>query len=232
MRIVAFPSTVSVTSVGFADEPRLALLPLEPRRRHELQVAARQVVGHPLPVLAERVRARRVVVPQRRRLGDRPALEHPPVPLVGRPLPVRRLVVEHQEEGPVPRALADEVDPEVGDHVGDVAPGVGLLAGRGVEHGVVVDALAGQDLPAVEARRVAPEVPLADHAGVVAGGLEELRHRRLRAVEAVEDGDAVPVGVGAGQDRRPARRADRVRDEGVRGRASPPGPGGRGSGSR
>ena len=79
----------------------------------------------------------------------------------------------------------------------------------------MVHALAGQDLPSVEAGGIAAKVPFADHAGVVAGGLKQLRHRSLRAVEAVEDGDSVPVGVCAGQHGGPARRADGVRDEGV-----------------
>src|SRR6185436_2944795 len=56
---------------------------------------------------------------------------------------------------------------------------------------------------------------LADQAGAVAGRLEQLRQRRLGAVDVVEDGDAVLVRVEAGQGCRPARRADRVGDEEV-----------------
>ena len=121
----------------------------------------------------------------------------------------------HQEERLARPAGPDEVDGQVGDDVGDVAARVGLLAGRGVEHRIDVGALAGQDLPAVEARRVAAEVPLADHAGVVAAGLEQPRDGLPRAVEAVEHRHAVDVRVLAGQDRRAARRADRVGHEDV-----------------
>jgi hypothetical protein len=106
---------------------------------------------------------------------------------------VRRFVVAHQEERPVPGSAPDELDRQVRDHVGDVATAVRRLAGGGVEHGVVVDTLAGQDLPAIEADGIAAQMPLADEPRVVAGGLEQLHHRWLRAVEAVEDGDPVLV---------------------------------------
>ena len=52
---------------------------------------------------------------------------------------------------------------EIGDDVGGVPAGVGLLAGRRVEERIAVRALAGQNLPAIEADGIAPEVPLADH---------------------------------------------------------------------
>src|SRR2546430_10518941 len=55
--------------------------------------------------------------------------------------------------------------------VGDVAR-VRLAAVGRDEDGVVVDALAGEDVPVVEADGVAAKVPLADHAGVVAGRLQ------------------------------------------------------------
>ena len=64
---------------------------------------------------------------------------------------------------------------EIGDDVGDVATRVGLLAHRRVEHRIDVGALSRQDLPAVEARGIAAQVPLADHTGVVAARLQQLR---------------------------------------------------------
>ena len=178
-------------------------------RRRELEVAPRQVPEHRLLLFADRIGPRGVVVAQGRRLGDVPVLELLAVLLVGRPLAVRRLVVGHEEERLVLRPVLEQVDGEVGDDVGDVAldapPAVLVVEGR-----IVVDALPGQDVPVVEARRVAAQVPLADHGGVVAGLLQHLRHGRLRTVEAVEDRHAVQVAVLAGEDRGPARRADRV----------------------
>ena len=121
--------------------------------------------------------------------------------------------MDHHEERLVLRSGLEEVDGEVGDHVGHIAARVPPLAGRRVEHRIRVRALPGKDLPPIEPGRIASQVPLPDHARVVAGLLEQLRHRHARAVEAVEHGHAVQMRVLAGQDGRPARRADRIRHE-------------------
>ena len=126
------------------------------------------------------------------------------------PRPVRRLVVHHQEERLVARTVLDELERQVGDDVGRIAAGVGLLPGRRVEHGIAVRALAGQDLPAIEPDGIAAEVPLADHPGVVAALLQQPRDRHARTVEPIEHRHAVEVRVLAGQNRGAARRADRV----------------------
>ena len=76
--------------------------------------------------------------------------------------------------------------------------------------------LAGQDAPGIEARRVGHQVPLADDGRVVAGLVEQAGKRRLLLlVERIEVLDAVSVGVLAGEDRRPAGRADGVGHEAV-----------------
>ena len=152
-------------------------------------------------------------IPERHRLGNPPRRELGGVFGARLPGPVRRLVVHHQEERLVPGPLLDELDGEIGDDVGRVAACIRLLARRRVEHRVPVGALAGQDLPAIEADGIAAEMPFADHAGVIARLLQQARDRHARAVEAVEDGNAVEVRVLPGQDRGAAGRADRVRRE-------------------
>ena len=103
---------------------------------------------------------------------------------------------------------------QVGDDVGhialDHAPALGLDELR-----IEIDPLPRQNGPLVEPGGVAAQVPLADHARVIARRLEVLRHRGLRAVEAVEGRHAVEVAVLAGEDRRPAGAADRVDAEAV-----------------
>jgi hypothetical protein len=59
--------------------------------------------------------------------------------------------------------FSEELEREVRQHARHVTR-VLLLAGRRVEQRVVVGTLAGQDLPMIEAGRIAAEMPLADHA--------------------------------------------------------------------
>ena len=94
--------------------------------------------------------------------------------------------MHHQEEWLVTRALLDEFECQVGDDIGGIAAGIGLFAGRRVEHRIPIGSLTGEDLPAVEAGRIASEVPFPDHPGVVAALLEQPGDGRARAVEAVK----------------------------------------------
>ncbi len=145
-----------------------------------------------------------VVVARRGRLGDLPVGEHLPV-LLGRFPPA----VRHEEERLVLRPVLQEVDREVGDDVRDV-PRDDAPPGRLDERRVVVVALAGQDGPPVEAGGTEPRYLPIMPVGSRRPGV--LRNRRLIAEE-VEDRRAVHVAVLAGEDRCPARRADRVGDE-------------------
>ena len=135
------------------------------------------------------------------------------------PRPVRRLVVAHQQERPRPVALLQPAQRVVGHDVGGVARDH-LALGHLHHLGVVVAPLAGKHGPVVESgwpvRRALPEVPLADVRGLVAGGLQQLGEG-LQAVvhHRGQRGHAVHVVVGAGQDRGPARGADRVGAEAV-----------------
>ena len=133
----------------------------------------------------------------------------------GLPGAVRRFVVAHGEERLLRVALLEPVEGEIADQVGAVA-GVLLAAGGSEEGGIVVDALAGEDVPVVEAGGVGDEVPLADHGGLVAGALQFLGDViALRVERLVEGVDAVLVAVLAGEDRGAAGRADGVGAEAV-----------------
>ena len=149
-------------------------------------------------------------------LGDFDVFEEVLVLGGGRPFAVGRLVVAHQEKGLVAVALLQPVEGEVTDKVGAVA-GV-FLAGavHFDEDGIVVETLAGEDFPVVEAGRVGDEVPLADDGGLVAGGLEVFGDVWGGGVNLIVEGfDAGEVGVEAGEDDAAARGADGIGDEAV-----------------
>src|SRR5208283_784020 len=75
---------------------------------------------------------------------------------------------------------------------------------------IKVNALSRQNLPLIKSGRAAAQMPFANHAGVITGGLQILRHRRLRAIEAVKGRHAVEVTVFAGENGGAARRADGI----------------------
>ncbi len=163
--------------LGLDEPPPREVRPTQPRGRRKLEVAIVEVLGHALLVLVQRVGARFIVVPERLGLRNAHAAEVRRVLVVRVPRPMRRLVMHHQEERLALGPRLQEVDRQIGDDVGDVAAGVGRLRGRRIEHGVVVDALAGEDVPRVKTLRIAAKVPLANHAGVVAALLQQARHR-------------------------------------------------------
>src|SRR6185436_627467 len=109
---------------------------------------------------------------------------------------------------------------EIGDEVGAVAGMLFALAAVD-ERRIMVNALAGEDVPVVEARGVGREMPLADHGSLVSGGLELFGDVVARGVETVLEGvDAIAVRVLAGEDGGAARSADGVGTETV-GEADP-----------
>ena len=118
-----------------------------------------------------------VVVLQRVGLRHHFVQEQMRVFFVRLPGAVRRLVVAHQHEGPLAVEAIQPVQAHVGDDVRHVAGHDALLtAVRAVknEGRVVIEALAGQDGPVVEAGRAvlrpAAQVPLAEDAGLPATG--------------------------------------------------------------
>ena len=194
--------------------PDGGLLGVELRRALQFDVLGRDGLLQSHVVLRHGLRPIGVVVEQSSRLRVDAVLVETEVLDVRLPLAVRRLVLEHEHEGLRLVALAHPVEREVGDDVGDVT--LHLHHALGVLHRrVVVDALAGQHLPEVEAGGITDEVPLADDGGLVAGLLQQLREGELRAVE---DGvrvveEAVEVRVFAGQDDGAARTADGIGDQ-------------------
>ena len=193
----------------FDVEPLVAGGAAQSGRRLELEVSPSQVVEHLLRAFADGVGAGRVIVTQRRRLGNLNPGEHCPVPVIRVPGAVRGLVVAHEEKGPVLGAVVQEINRQVGDNIGDIALHDAAAFGR-EKGGVVINALAGQNGPLVEAGGVAAQVPLADHPGVIARRLEVLGHRGLGTVEAVEGRHAVEVAVLAGEDGGAAGAADGI----------------------
>ena len=132
-------------------------------RGSTLEIATGQVAEDSLLVFAQRVGAGGIVVPKRGWFRNGPGREFSAVFLLRRPRAMRRLVVAHDKERLVLRPVAERLDRQFGDDVGGVAAGVRFLPAGGVENRVVVRALARQDFPAIEARRIAPEMPFADH---------------------------------------------------------------------
>ena len=195
-------------------QPPLPLLRDEIGRRFELEIAAGEIAGNGLLVLGERCWPRGIVVEERGGLRDHRRGEPLAITLVGRPLAVGRLLVEHQEKWPVLRPRREELEPQVGRDLRAV-PIDRERAARHEERRVAVGTLTGQHGPAVKAGGVTAEVPLADHAGVVTPRLHPLGEVVSAAVEPVEHRHTVFVGILAGEQRGPAGRADRVGDERV-----------------
>ena len=123
-------------------------------------------------------------------------------------------MVQHQEERLVIGPRSQKLHAEVANDVGAVALDRQFLTGS-KELWIPVGPLPWQNHPAIKAGRVAAKMPLADHAGVVAAGLEMLGYGIPRPIKPVEDRHAVLVGVLTSQERRSARRADRVGDKRV-----------------
>src|SRR5215471_2930866 len=99
---------------------------------------------------------------------------------------MRRLMMAHEEKGLVRVAMFEPVHGKVGDDVGDVALALNLFAVP--DHWrVVIAALAGEDIPIIEAGWVSDQVPFADHGGLVPGGLQQFWKSGLRTVKAAID---------------------------------------------
>ena len=156
------------------------------------------------------------VVEERRRLGQVDVVEVVEVLRPRLPVAVRRLVLEHQHEGPVGVALFPQpLQGQIGEDVGGVADHL-LGPLFALQRWVVVGALTLQHSPEVESGRIALEVPLADHRRLVARFAEQLGEGDLLAVELDRIVDhAILMAMLAGENRRPTRRADRVTDEAV-----------------
>ena len=73
---------------------------------------------------------------------------------------------------------------------------------------IPVHALARQHDPAVEASRVAAEMPLANDASVIASLLQMLGHMVPVAIETIEHGNVIQMGILPGEQRGATRRAD------------------------
>lgn len=150
---------------------------LEVGRRFELEVEPGEIVGDPLLVHRQRGGARGVVVPEGIRLGENLVLEARLVALVGFPAAMRGLLMQHQKKRPVLGPGLEPLEAEVGGEVGAMSLDGELATAGNQKGGIPILTLAGKHDPAIEAGGVGTQVPFADHAGVVAAGLQMLGDR-------------------------------------------------------
>lgn len=148
------------------------------------------------------------------------------VPLGVLKVVVRVLEVVHEEEWlllvlPPFQPLERNVGNGIAHRLGIIATrSVRVLRPRllaaGEEHRVEVGPLTGQHGVEVERRRLRRQVPLADHRRLVPRVFHQPGQELFVGFDAADEGaDPVPVRVLPGEQGGPARRADRVRDEGV-----------------
>ena len=209
------PSRVDRDGVGLRRQPRGERGARQVRGRLELEIASRQIGGDPLLVLVERVGPGRVAVPQRLRLGNPPvgelrAVRSDPAPTAG-----AAPCDAASGRTACSAAVADEVDREIGDDVRDVAAGVGLFSGRGVEHRIRCTRPARAGSPSDRSQPDRCRDAICRSCRCDSRRLQQPRHRQPRAVEPVEHRHAVEVRVLSRENRRAARRADRIGREDV-----------------
>jgi len=89
----------------------------------------------------------------------------------------------HHKERFIAFAIFEPVDAEIGYKVRNIT-GVLFRNSHLNKFGIVVNSLAGQDIPVVKAGRVSSEVPFADYCGFIARLLQEFREGLLGAVKA------------------------------------------------
>ncbi len=203
--------------------PQRLVLARKPLRDRLFQVHLGEVVGDAHGRATGRVGAGGEVVGEGVRDRDLAVGIQAGMPVVRFPGTVRGLVPDQEAPRIAAVERAEPADGEVGDEVGGVA-GFDPEPVGGQEPGVVVLALVDERVPVVEPLRVVGDpvglavahVPLADESGPVAGVPQRRDEGRLAGVDrGVEGADPVDVAVGAGQQGRPARCAERVGREEV-----------------
>ena len=194
--------------------PRLLLLGRNPRRQRQLRVAVGKGLRNRHVLVTHGDAPPRIIVEQRRGLGIHAVLVEAQVAQRRRPFAVRRLVLAHQHERLRLVPVLEPLQRDIADDVGHIARHRDLLA-HFDHRRVIIDALARENLPKIKARWIGAEMPLADDRRLVAGLLEQLGKRLLRAVERGVRvvGKPVQVAVFSGEDGRARRAADRVGHE-------------------
>ena len=123
-----------------------------------------------------------VVVIEGFRQGESHVVKGAQVLQIRHPAAVRSLVVQEQAEGLIGLPAIQPVQRHIGGDVGAVALAHHLFPVPD-EDGVVIVALAGEDVPVVEARGIAHQVPFAHHGRLVAARLQQFGQGLLAAVE-------------------------------------------------
>jgi len=123
-------------------------------------------------------------------------------------------MTQHHER---PRAIsrADPVDRVVGDQIGHIATAFHHPPVSFEHHRIVIVALAGQDSPVVETGRIVAravtQMPLTDHGCLVSRIAQQPREGDQGVVHVgIERRHPIHMVVGAGENRCPRRRTDRI----------------------
>ena len=136
-------------------EPLCEVSASQAGRRFDLEIAVGQVVCDSLLIFVQRIGPRVVAIPEGHRLRDTLTREVRCVLVVRLPRTVRGLVMYHQKKRLVTRPGLQKIQRTIRNHVSRVAPRVRLLAGRGIEDRIEIDALPGKNFPPIEADRIA-----------------------------------------------------------------------------
>ena len=170
--------------------------------------------GHVLRVLCFATAG--IVVKQGLRFGELPIPVPAKVFQIGRPLAMRRLMLAHQQEGFGFVTLLEPVERQISDNVRDIASRFYLFS-HSNHRRVIVNPLAGKNLPKIKTRGIADKMPFADHRRLVPGLLQQFWHRLLGTIETAAGivVKAIHVAVFAGQHTSAAWPADRVGNQGA-----------------
>ena len=181
-------------------------------------VAPVEVSGDAHLLLLERLGSIGIGVEEGLGFGYSHAVEEGQVPRRRSPVSVWRLLLAHENEGPlIAGGRFEPFDGKVGHDVGHIPGALDQRTVHPDEMRVIIVALAGEDFPVIESPGRRLQVPFADQCGDITGILEELRKSHLATVEAgcVIVHEPVQVGELAGQNRGSRRSADRISAEGV-----------------
>ena len=129
-----------------------------------------------------------IIVPHGLGQGELGVVVHAQILHIRKPAAMRCLVVNEQTERLRCVAMVEEVNGVVGDEIGGIAFLTDILPvrGRTLELRIPIGALVVEHMITIEALRLAHEVPLANHAGLVACLLEQFREEGARGVDAFE----------------------------------------------
>ncbi len=105
---------------------------------------------------------------------------------------VGRFLMQYEEEWLVLRAGLKKLNPEITGNIGAV-PFDGHFLGRREKGGIPLGSLPGKDDPATRPFWVTSKLPLSNHPGVIASGLQVFDHVITLGIKAVKNRDPIEV---------------------------------------